>query len=338
MTTLRELKREFVDLLEEQLGGRAISCSDDWFAGCENLVKKADPVFKEGHFVSTGQWMDGWESRRSFGRYGRGTDHDWCVLRLGSQGTIKWLNIDTTHFRGNAPEEAAIDYAYQPKGSEQNLEWAELLPKTLIEADSHNLLKIDNENHATHVRLRIYPDGGVARLRAFGDVKVNRSTILEGELVDLASILLGGKGEQCSNEFYSSPNNLLMPKPGINMGDGWETKRRRDKENDWCIIKLGVPGDVRKAIVDTSHFKGNYPDYCTIEGTVLPRDGTDLALAAWETILEATPLQPDREHIFVESELSCSRKKFTHIRLNIFPDGGVSRLRIIGAPEWDLVE
>ena len=338
MTNLNELNREFVDLLDEQLGGRAIYCSDDWFAGCENLVKKADPIFKEGHFVATGQWMDGWESRRSFGRHTRETDHDWCVLRLGAPGTVKWLNIDTSHFRGNAPKEAAIDYACQPKGPEQHLEWSELLPKTLIEANSPNVLKIDNANHATHLRLRIYPDGGVARLRAFGDVKVNRAAILEGELVDLASVLLGGKGQQCSNEFYSSPNNLLMPKPGINMGDGWETKRRRDKENDWCIIKLGVPGDVRKAIVDTSHFKGNYPDYCTIEGAVLPGDGIDSALAEWKTILEATLLQPDREHIFVEPELSPSRERFTHIRFNIFPDGGVSRLRIIGAPSWDIVE
>ena len=338
MINLNDLKRQFVDLLDEQLGSRAIYCSDDWFARCENLVKRAEPICQQGHFVSTGQWMDGWESRRSFGRRNRKSNHDWCVLRLGSPGLIKYINIDTSHFTGNAPDQAGIDYAWQPTGSEQQLEWTELLPPSEIEGNSHNVFGIDNDNPVSHLRLRIYPDGGVARLRAFGEIRINKAAIVKGELVDLANILSGGKGQQCSNEFYSSPNNLLMPKPGINMGDGWETKRRRNQENDWCIIKLGIPGDVRKVIVDTSHFKGNYPDYCTLEGASGRDDSIDPESIIWKSILEAASLQPDREHVFVRPELASPKEIFTHVRFNIFPAGGVSRLRVIGAPAWDILK
>ena len=188
---LSELRTYFTDLLDARLGGRAIECSDQWFAGCENLVNPDPPIYKDRHFISTGQWMDGWESRRSFERRARTSDHDWCVLRLGAPGTIFALNIDTSHFRGNAPEHVAVDGAWQPVGEETDLNWFELLPPSAIEPDSPNYFRVMSDQLASHLRLKIFPDGGVARLRAFGEVRLAREQFAEDELIDLASLANG---------------------------------------------------------------------------------------------------------------------------------------------------
>ncbi|MEQ8803621.1 MAG: allantoicase [Haliea sp.] len=326
----------YVDLLNEKLGGKALCCSDEWFAECANLVKDAAPVFREGHFVPTGQWMDGWESRRSFGRGYRenGPDHDWCLLKLGIPGRVRGVNVDTSHFRGNAPEYAAIEAANVAGEVDENTEWVEILPKSGTAPHSPNLFPVDSDGEWTHLRLKIYPDGGVARLRVYGEARARRENFIEGELLDLASIVNGGRGLACSDMFYSSPGNLLMPAKGVNMGDGWETRRRRDDRNDWCIVKLGLVGSIRKVLVDTAHFKGNYPDTFSLEGVNTAREDITADDIPWQTVIPRSRLYPDQEHLFIKQIDVPVDAEFSHVRMNIFPDGGVSRLRVYGFPDW----
>ena len=330
------LAARYIDLLNEKVGGKALACSDEWFAECANLVKDSAPVFKEGHFVATGQWMDGWESRRSFGRAYRegGSDHDGCVLKLGIPGRVRGVDIDTSHFRGNAPEYAAIEAANVSGDVGEDTQWVEILGKSLTAAHSSNVFDIGNDGVWSHLRLKIYPDGGVARLRVYGEPQARSENFIEGELLDLASVINGGRGLACSDMFYSSPSNLLMPARGINMGDGWETRRRRDDANDWCIVRLGLAGTIRKVLVDTAHFKGNFPDTFSLEATHTDREDITAADIEWRQVLPRIPLHADQEHLFIHEILVPADTEFTHVRLNIFPDGGISRLRDYGFPNW----
>jgi allantoicase len=326
----------YINLLAERVGGRAIDCSDQWFASCDNLVKPGRGVFKEGHFTEKGQWMDGWESRRSFGRQFRrsGLDHDWCTLRLGLAGRIRGVDVDTHHFRGNAPLKVAVDAAHLRLDPEPNTQWSEIIPQTDVLPDEQNPIPCASQQRWTHLRLRIYPDGGVARFRAFGEVIPDPLNYVEGELVDLASAALGGRGVAASDEFFSSTDNLVMPGRGVNMGDGWETRRRRDDSNDWAIIRLGKTGTVRKVIVDTAHLRGNFPDRFSLEGCLQPEALVPADDTQWTPIINPNPLCPDREHVFVREVIADPQQRFSHVRLNIFPDGGVSRLRVYGLADW----
>jgi allantoicase len=326
---------QYIDLASEKVGGRAIDCSDEWFANCSNLVKKGRGEFKEGYFVDTGQWMDGWESRRSFKRHWRQgieEDCDWCVIRLGISGVIKGFDIDTNHFRGNAPEKVSVEAAVIETDDFEHANWTEILCLSEVEPNQPNPFTCDSKNSWTHVRLKIYPDGGVARFRVFGEAKIDQNNFIPGELVDLACVTNGGRGIKASDMFFSSPSNLIMPSKGLNMGDGWETKRRRDDKNDWAIIKLGGAGTIRKVILDTAHFKGNYPDQFSLEATHCIDD--QLKSAAWQTVIEKTALQSDREHLFIQQICCDELTEFTHVRIHIYPDGGISRLRIFGFPNW----
>ena len=326
----------FINLLAERVGGRAIDCSDQWFASCDNLVKPGRGIFKEGEFTEKGQWMDGWESRRSFGRQFRpsGLDHDWCVLRLGFAGRIRGVDVDTHHFRGNAPLRVAVDATDVRLDPDPTTIWQEIIPETDVLPDEQNPIPCSSAQRWTHLRLRIYPDGGVARFRAYGEVIPNPEDYVEGELVDLASVALGGRGVAASDQFFSSTDNLVMPGRGVNMGDGWETRRRRDEDNDWAILRLGCVGSVRKVIIDTAHLRGNYPDRFSLEGCHSPDQLVPPADAQWNAILPQHRLCPDREHTFAREVVCAPEQRFSHVRLNIFPDGGVSRLRVFGRPDW----
>ena len=329
---------QYIDLLSERVGGRALTCSDQWFAECSNLVKPGRGVFKEGHFVATGQWMDGWESRRSYGRKEReqsNRDHDWCVLRLGIPGKIFGFDVDTNHFRGNAPEFISVEAANVTGEVDENTQWTEILRKSPTAAHSQNLFACADQNVWTHLRLLMYPDGGIARFRAYGEAQIQKKSFVEGELVDLASVMNGGRGIDASDRFYSSPSNLVMPGRGINMGDGWETKRRRNEHNDWAIIELGLAGSVRKVLIDTAHFKGNYPDHFSLDACYKPNGEFTNKDTRWHPIIAKQTLYSDKEHLFID-EIQCSEsEQFTHLRLNIYPDGGISRLRVFGFPNWN---
>lgn len=311
---------KLIDLASEKLGGKAIVCTDDFFAGMENLVKEGRGIFIEDKFTEFGKWMDGWESRRK-----RTEGHDWCVLKLGATGVIKGFDVDTNHFMGNHPPHCSIEGCVSDEENPENAEWVEILPKSPLNPGSQHFFEIDNNNLFTHVKLHIYPDGGVARLRVYGEVKNDWNKISESETLDLVSAVNGGKSIECNDMFFSHMDNLIMPGKGINMGDGWETKRNRIPNNrDWVIVRLGHRGIIEDIMVDTHHFKGNFPDTCLIEGC--NSDSDNLKSVNWTTILSKSKLSAHNEH----NHSSESNEVFTHIRLSIFPDGGISRLRLNG--------
>ncbi|WP_339670921.1 allantoicase [Dasania marina] len=340
-TTDDRYASQYIDLVSERVGGRAIACSDEWFAECDNLVKPGRGVFKQGHFVATGQWMDGWESRRSYGRRERvasGDNFDWCILRMGIAGVIKGFDIDTNHFKGNAPDFVSVEAANISGEVDNDTEWTEILSLSPTTPHSQHLFECSSDAVWTHLRLKMYPDGGIARFRAYGIGRIVRDNFIAGELVDLASVMNGGRGIAASDMFFSSPSNLVMPGRGINMGDGWETKRRRGQGNDWAIVELGLTGTIRKILVDTAYFKGNYPDHMTLEAVNTDRSDLTADDIAWKTVIAKTDLYSDKEHLFIKEIKVPSDEEFTHVRINIFPDGGVSRLRIFGFPNWEAQE
>ncbi|HSS22404.1 MAG TPA: allantoicase [Pyrinomonadaceae bacterium] len=324
---------ELVDLASEKLGGAVLLANDEFFAPKENLLKPEAPIFIEGKYTDLGKWMDGWETRRK-----RVPGYDWCILRLGAPGIIRGVVVDTSFFRGNYPEHCSLEactFEGLPTVEEltsEDVKWTQLLPQVPLAGDSHNPFAIENEQRFTHLRLNIFPDGGVARLRVYGEVLPDWDRLARtGGDIDLAAVENGGRVLACSDMFFGHRHNLIMPGRAVNMSDGWETKRRRGPGHDWSIIKLGKPGQVRRIEVDTAWFKGNFPDTCSLEAVnaiELPEEKlTDLTLG-WKNILPRTKLQAHTRHFF-ESEI-LDVGTVSHLRFNIFPDGGVSRLRGYG--------
>ena len=310
---------ELVDLASERLGGTAVAANDEFFAPKENLVKTGRPVFLEHEYTDRGKWMDGWETRRR-----REPGHDWCVVRLGLPGIIHGVCVDTAFFKGNFPESCSIEAGESPDGP-----WMEILSKSLLRGDSENLFEIASDRRFTHVKLHIYPDGGVARLRVYGMVAPDEAKLSRQKEVDLAGLENGGLVVAASDMFFGARHNLILPGPPRGMYDGWETRRRRGPGHDWAILRLGMRGRVRRVEVDTSWFKGNAPGSCSLE---LLEEGDPLSSEArWREILPATPLSPDSVHAF-EAELQPSPAA-THARFHIYPDGGVARLRLFGEVE-----
>ena len=333
MDTLQPAFTKLTDLAAERLGSRALLCSDDFFAEKENLLKPGRGIFIADKYTERGKWMDGWESRRK-----RTPGYDWCILQLATSGKIHGVDIDTNHFLGNHPPHASIDACFiltGPNINFENADWKEVLPKSPLKPGSQNFYEIGDKNIYTHLRLNIYPDGGVARLKAYGEVYKDWELLDENETVDLAAAVNGAKSILCNDMFFSHMDNLIMPGRGINMGDGWETKRNRTPNNrDWVIIRLAHKGIIEKILIDTCHFKGNYPDCGLLEGcNILLKDENKLQISEikWTTILPQTKLTGDNEHYY-EKEIE-NKEPFTHVRLSIFPDGGISRMRL-----WQMIE
>jgi len=324
---------ELVDLASERLGGAVLVANDEFFAPKENLLKTTTPVFLEGEYTERGKWMDGWETRRR-----RTPGYDWCIIRLGLPGIIRGIVVDTSYFRGNYPEHCSLEACAlegQPTPDEltnYSLQWVPIMPQLPLAGDTQNPFPIQNDERFTHLRFMIYPDGGVARLRVYGEVQPDWTRLKRhGSDIDLAAVDNGGLVLACSDMFFGHRHNLIMPDRAINMSDGWETKRRRGPGHDWVIIRLGAPGQVHRVEVDTSYFKGNFPESCSLEacnaGDSSVEKLTDLSLP-WNSILPRTKLQAHTRHLF-EQELLDSDTA-SHLRFNIFPDGGVSRLRVYG--------
>ena len=315
-----------IDLAQPALGSEVIFATDDFFADKSRLINPAEPVFITDKYDDNGKWMDGWESRRK-----RGEGYDHCIIRLGLPGRIEGFNIDTSHFTGNFPPAASIDACNISGDPDANTRWAEIVPSVTLGADSHHLVRSMNSETWTHLRLNIFPDGGVARLRVYGRVNCNWENHDPNEVVDLVSLLNGGRGVCANNSHYGNPSKLLVPGRGVDMGDGWETRRRREPGNDWAIFELGHAGILSSIEVDTAHFKGNYPDRCSIQGAYMS-GGTDQSLITqsmfWKTLLPEQKLSMDAIHKFEDEVLDIG--PVTHVRLNIFPDGGISRLRLFG--------
>lgn len=317
---------DLVNLAAESLGAQAVLANDEFFAPKENLLKPGRGVFIADKYTEQGKWMDGWETRRR-----RAPGHDWCIVRLGLPGVIRGVDIDTNHFLGNHPPHASLDACHLPEDAPvEQAEWTEILRKSSLEPGSRNLFTPADQRCWTHVRLNIYPDGGVARLRVYGEVEPDWNRFETDAVIDLAAVENGGLACMCSNRFFSPMNNLLLPGPPLNMGDGWETRRRRDDGHDWVVVRLGAAGIIRQVEVDTTFFKGNYPDQCSLEGCYFPAAALDFdpADAEWRELLPPTKLQAHHHHLFA-AELN-DIGPCTHVRLNIFPDGGIARLRVYG--------
>ncbi len=320
---------QLIDLAAAQLGGKVLYATDDFFAEKENLIEKGRGIFITDKYTDRGKWMDGWESRRK-----RVPGHDWAVIQLATPGKIRGFDIDTNFFLGNHPPHASIEAVYlddaDPVKDWDTVTWKEILPKSHLDAGSQNFYESGSDGIFTHVRLHIYPDGGVARLRVYGEVFKNWDAVPADEELDLLAARHGGKALACNDMFFSAMANLIMPNRGVNMGDGWETKRNRTPGNrDWVILKLAVPGTIERIVVDTCHFKGNYPDTCSIEACLSNNDESVINdKVEWKTILEKQKLSADAEHEY-KKEIT-NKDIYSHVRLNIFPDGGISRLKLFG--------
>jgi allantoicase len=328
---------QLVDLASVRLGGRVLEANDEFFAPKENLLKPSKPIFIEGKYTSRGKWMDGWETRRR-----RTPGFDWCIIRLGLPGVVRGVVVDTSFFKGNFPSHfslEACDLGSPPYTREKTqnkspkTDWLEILPKTALEGDSRNPFSIQNPSRFTHLRLKIYPDGGVARLRVHGEVTPDEKWIARPE-INLAAIESGARILSSSDQFFGEPLHLLMPGRGKDMSDGWETRRRRGPGFDWVILRLGLPGTIRHLEVDTAHYKGNFPETCSLEACFIEPEKSDnesvaIAAAAWREVLPRTPLRANSRHFLRKLENGGT---VSHVRFNIYPDGGVSRLRVFGRP------
>ncbi|MGK4584270.1 allantoicase [Kitasatospora sp. HPMI-4] len=327
---------ELVDLASRVLGAGAVATSDDTFAAAENLLVAEPAEFRPHTFGHKGQIMDGWESRRRRGVSARqphptDEDHDWVIVRLGVPGVVRGVVVDTAHFTGNHPESGSVQGASVPGHPSpeevQAAEWVDLVPRTPLRGDTAHEFEVGRERRFTHVRLNIWPDGGVARLRVYGEVRPDPRD-LDGLTFDLAAQEYGGVAEAASDRYFSSPHNLNAPGRAAVMGDGWETRRRRDKANDWVRIALAGAGRLLAAEVDTTHFVANAPGWADLVGYDASAGGDPSADAAgWFEILPRTRLQPDTRHRF---RLTGDRP-VTHVRINVYPDGGLARLRLTGS-------
>lgn len=314
-----------VNLALPELGGAILSVSDEFFAPAKRMLSADEPVFIPDRFDAHGKWMDGWESRRK-----RTAGHDFCIIRI-CPGVIRSVEIDTSFFTGNYPPAAMLEACHVDIEPDDSTRWTELVPKIGLEGDSRQTFTVNDENTWSFIRLNIYPDGGVARLRVYGEPASEAVSTDRDHWVDLLSSDAGGVALECNNMHFGDMSNLLSNQPVANMGDGWETRRRRDPGNDWVILKLGQCGSVRRVEVDTAFFRGNYPARCSLTGGN-PGAGSDLVAdsANWDEILPTLALGPDQLHVF-ETQVRDAGN-ITHVRFDIYPDGGVARLRLAGLP------
>ncbi|HEU0196298.1 MAG TPA: allantoicase [Nevskiaceae bacterium] len=317
----------YPNLASERMGARIVSCTDEFFGACKRMVEDSEPVFIVGKFDDHGKWTDGWETRRR-----RNGGHDAAVVKLAMSGTIKGVDIDTSHYTGNFPPAASLQGAACDGDPDERTEWTTLVPATSLKASAHHFVEVDDARVWTHLRLNILPDGGVARLRVYGQPACNWERRDRSTLYEVSALANGGRIVAFSDAHYGYPTPILMPGRGETMGDGWETRRRREPGNDWIILELGHAASVERIEIDTAHFKGNYPDRVSVLGALVP-ESTDQSLVTqamfWPTILGEQKMQMDHQHFF-EGEVIKKLGPVSHVRVNIFPDGGFSRVRIWG--------
>lgn len=316
--------QQLTNLADARIGAKVTTCSDDFFAEAQRMLQFDAPIFVEGKFDDHGKWMDGWETRRK-----RHSGYDWAIVQLGVAGKIKALDIDTTFFSGNYPASASVEGCYAPNENLDDAEWHQILPNSILGPSQHHVFEVSMNQIFTHLRLNIFPDGGIARFRVYGEVSFKIQD--QSQTLDLLALENGGRVIAYSDAHFGHPRNLINPGRGVNMGDGWETARRRAPGFDWCILALGQAGHIEKIEIDTAHFKGNYPAEVSIQAIYI-EDATDPQLIPqsmfWPFILAPQPMQMDHIHNFVNEVLG--HEKISHIRVNMIPDGGISRIRLWG--------
>jgi allantoicase len=326
-TPLPDFVKSCANLASPRLGSGIAEVSDAFFAPAERMIEDGDAVFIPGKYDDHGKWMDGWESRRK-----RGPGHDHCVIRLGGAGVIRAVDIDTSYFTGNYPPAASIEGCRVEGVPDDATVWSEIVPSTTLGPDAHHYAVVDDGQAYNFVRLNIYPDGGVARLRIYGHPVPRWDGNDTETRHELSALTNGGRIVDCNDDHYGGTWKILTDGRGINAGDGWETRRRREPGNDWIIVELGAVGIIDGFEVDTAHFKGNYPDRCSVQAA-LCKTGTDEFLATqsmfWEEIMAPQELGADAVHRFDSADLNAFGP-VSHVKLNIHPDGGVSRFRVFG--------
>ena len=325
--TINNSMQGLVNLASPKMGTKILAYSDDFFGDATRMLNDKDPIFIEDKYDNHGKWMDGWESKRR-----RDDGNDWAILKLGSAGVISKIEIDTSYFTGNFPPFFSLEGIYSETEPNKDTNWKSLIAKTSLIGDCKNNFESNLKEKFNYVKLQIFPDGGVARIRLFGEVKHNWAEFNNEEIIELSSLRLGGSILAYNNAHYGDVSALLSEGRGKTMGDGWETRRRREPGNDWIIIKLAQKCHIKKIEIDTAHFKGNYPDRASIQAISIDKNITIKELIQssenWDVILDETKLAADNIHKYVIN--SNLKTEATHVRLNIYPDGGVSRLRIFG--------
>ncbi|MFF3340090.1 allantoicase [Streptomyces flavidovirens] len=321
----------FADLADRRLGAGVIAANDEFFAERENMLRPGAAEFDPEHFGHKGKIMDGWETRRRRGvsaqqPHPTDEDHDWALVRLGAPGVVRGIVIDTAHFRGNYPQAVSVEAASVPGSPSPDdllsgdVKWVTLVPRTAVGGHAANGFAVDVEQRFTHLRINQHPDGGIARLRVYGEVAPDPAWLATLGTFDLVALENGGRVEDASDRFYSPATNTIQPGRSHKMDDGWETRRRRDKGNDWIHYHLVEQSEIRAVEIDTAYLKGNSAGWAALS----VRDGAD---GTWTEILPRTRLQPDTNHRFVLDAVPAA----TEVRMDIFPDGGISRLRLFGS-------
>jgi allantoicase len=324
-----EVDLPIIDLASRWLGASVLAASDESFGEKENLLTPGPAAFVPGRYNYRGEIVDGWETRRR-----RQPGHDWAIVRLGCPGVITSIDVDTSFFTGNYPETCVIEacgregYPSPHELLDAATEWVEIAPRSALKGDTHNVLDVNDPQRFTHVKLTSSPDGGIARLRVYGHA-VPDPRVWDGLSIDLASQEHGGVVIESSDGFYTSASNLNRPDRARTMGEGWETRRRRDDGHDHAIIQLALPGKVQVIEIDTAHFKYNASGAVAVTGR-LTESSSGAVAGAWVPLLPNMPLQPDTCH-------TCRVLKdvgtVSAIRLDVFPDGGLSRIRAWGHPD-----
>jgi len=328
--TVLAFARRWPNLADARLGAAVVAVSDEFFAPCARMLDPRPAVFLPDKYDAHGKWMDGWETRRR-----RDGGHDWCILRLAAPARLRAVDIDTSHFTGNYPPAAALEGCLLGEGRPTaTTAWREILPPLPLGPDAHHPRELPATPPVDHIRLSIFPDGGIARLRLFGEPACDWE-LPAGETVELSALLRGGRVIAWNDAHYGDPLRIIAPGRGRDMGDGWETRRRREPGHDWILIALGHPGRIERIEIDTAHFKGNFPDRCWIDAALVEEEIEDSRLVAaslfWSPLLPERPLSADSIHRFEGDDIR-EHDAISHVRLAIFPDGGISRMRLFGRP------
>ena len=270
--------------------------------------------------------MDGWESRRK-----RTTGHDYLIIKLGKPGSISKVDVDTTHFNGNQPSMISIEACNSKSNNFKNFKWKSLVNKKKVKANSQHIFKTSSKSVFTHIKLNIFPDGGVARLRLYGSIS-KKNNKFGKKIINLASLLDGASVIACNNEHFGKAENILAPGKAKNMGDGWETRRRRDKGFDWLILNSISGNKINKIEISTHHFKGNFPSHCSLQATYISSKKSSSSIVKgsnkWKILMKKTSLKANKTHVFKNTLMR--KDKINFIKINIFPDGGISRFKIFG--------
>lgn len=314
------------NLAQPRLGASVVFATDDFFGPKERLIGPDPPIARPGTFDDHGEWVDGWETRRK-----RAAGHDFCVVDLGRPALIYGVDIDTAFFTGNFPAAASLDASLRVDDGD-DYSWTELVPATPLGGDARHQWAVAEQGPWQRLRLHIYPDGGVARLRVHGRFVFDRAAA-GIEPIELSGLLQGGRSVAWSDAHYGWAGKCLLPDRGTNMGDGWETARRRTPGYEWQIIELGHLGTIRQVEIDTAHNKGNYPDRVSVQAARVEQISDAVIVAQslfWRTLLPEQPLQPHHLHQYITEVIDLG--PITHARLNLIPDGGISRVRLFGEP------